>query len=562
MLVSASNGLWYLSCLAEGFAFRRALRDVKGTQVKLLMDTLGRNADTEYGRRYGFATIRSVDEFQERVPLSSYDDYREVIRRIGEGGQRLLTSEPVLVLEPTSGSSSPTKLIPYTATLKGEFQRAVAAWVVDLFGSCPRLLQGQAYWSVTPATRRNHGSGDGPRIGFEEDSEYFGRVQRHLIQSVLAVPPQVRFVEDMKAFRYITLLFLLRSRSLALISVWSPTFLTLLVSYLVDWWPQLVEDIGNGTLTVPASIAPHREENLRCLNRPDQRRAEEIQAAFLTGGSQSAIHARLWPCLRLISCWADAFAGQHVPEMIGLFPQARLQGKGLMATEGVVSFPLVRHAGAVLAIRSHFFEFLPHDDSASGVIRSSSPLLAHQLTLGGRYTVCLTTGGGLYRYELQDLVEVVGHTGMCPLIRFLGRETHVSDRFGEKLNECHVQQALDRLFQRHGVCPTFSMMACEEHGGRHAYTLFIEAQDQPDDVLLRLGLELEEALQQNYHYRYCRDLEQLDLLRVFRVEAAGLETYMEVSQAHGQRAGDIKPLALHRSGGWMRILQGGFIDLT
>ncbi|HZG67546.1 MAG TPA: hypothetical protein VEZ12_12435, partial [Herpetosiphonaceae bacterium] len=56
--------------------------------------------------------------------------------------------------------------------------------------------------------------------------------------------------------------------------------------------------------------------------------------------------------------------------------------------------------------------------------------------------------------------------------------------------------------------------------------------------------------------RYCRELGQLDALKVFRIEGSGLETYLSVCQARGQRAGDIKPTALHHNQGWARSFRG------
>ena len=103
------------------------------------------------------------------------------------------------------------------------------------------------------------------------------------------------------------------------------------------------------------------------------------------------------------------------------------------------------------------------------------------------------------------------------------------------------------------------MVALEAEAGRHAYTLFVEAHEQPDEILRRLGAELETALQENYHYRYCRELGQLDALRVVRIEGGGLETYLSVCQARGQRAGDIKPTALHHDQGWSSFFRGGIL---
>ncbi len=568
MLSLFANTLWFLSCLPENLAFHLARRNVSGTQEKLLLRLLQRNAETDFGRRYNFASIRTAAEYQQRVPLSTYDDYRRDIEAIGGGQPRILTQEPPLLLEPTSGSTAATKYIPYTAALKGEFQRGIAPWIVDLFGHMPGLFWGQAYWSVTPVTRRNARTPGGIPIGFEEDSEYLGGWQRHLLRAVLAVPPLVRLIDDMETFRYVTLLFLLRSRSLALISVWNPTFLTLLLNRLPDWWPLLTTDIAAGTLTSPGPLASDLKQQLISLNRPDPRRAEEIKTIFRQEHDPALIHPRLWPRLRLVSCWTEAQAALHAPELARLLPQAHLQGKGLIATEGFVSLPLLNHPGATLAIRSHFFEFLPiHNSEPKAPWQqftihhslSPPPLLAHQLQTGHQYSVIITTGGGLYRYQLHDLVEVASYWGTCPLLRFVGKESYISDWFGEKLNERRVSESLDRICRRHAVQPVFAMVAYETATG--AYTLFIEAAASADDTLRQVGQALELALQENYHYRYCRQLGQLGPLQLFHIASGGPAAYLSFCQAHGQRAGDIKPLALHRLSGWTEIFQGQTIEM-
>lgn len=57
----------------------------------------------------------------------------------------------------------------------------------------------------------------------------------------------------------------------------------------------------------------------------------------------------------------------------------------------------------------------------------------------------LTTSGGFYRYDLKDLIQVTDFYREVPVIRFLGKADKVSDRFGEKLNEVFVQDALAGL---------------------------------------------------------------------------------------------------------------------
>lgn len=557
MIPFLANGLWYLLLLPDSSAFRRAMQDIATTQRQLLLRLLHRNAQTEWGQRYGFADIRTIQEYQHRVPLTTWDDYQHAVEQISAGQQRVLTHEPVLLLEPTSGSTATTKYIPYTASLKREFQQAVAPWIVNLYTLHPSLLRGQAYWSVSPVTRRNQRTPGGIPVGFDDDSNYFGRVQHWLINQVMAVPPLVRLIEDIDSFRYVSLLFLLRSRSLRFISVWNPTFLTLLVAPLRQWWPLLSHDIAHGTLSTPSPLDANLHRRLAQRNRPDKRRAVAVETICRTNADDAgAIHAALWPGLHTVSCWADAASARHIPTLRRLFPQAQVQGKGLLATEGCVSFPLVGAEGAALAICSHFFEFIPTDPQEGIPRLPTQPMLAHELEAGMTCSVILTSGGGLYRYHLHDLVRVTGFVGRCPLLRFLGKAAHISDHYGEKLHAYHVQQFLDTLLDRAHSDTAFALVACEQYGDTAAYTLFIETAACNDETLLALGRNLESMLCENYHYRYCRDLGQLGALRVFRIARDGTAAYMAQCQRLGQRPGDIKPSVLHQRGGWLRVFAG------
>jgi hypothetical protein len=390
-------------------------------------------------------------------------------------------------------------------------------------------------------------------VGFAHDSEYVGWLQQRLLGAVMAVPPQVRLIENIDSFRYVSLLFLLRRPDLRLLSVWNPSFLTLLVERLAEWWPMLAADIAGGTLSPPGPLAPDIHAQLQPLNRPAPRRAAAVAAICRASEQADERHRQLWPRLRLISCWTEAHAARLVPDMARLFPHAHIQGKGLLATEGCISVPLPGVEGALPALRSHLLEFLPLHDA------TARPLLAHELETGAQYAVVLTTGGGLYRYQLHDIVEMIGRLHACPLLRFVGKQAHISDHVGEKLNAAHVRAALDQVLQQHELAPTFVMLACETLPTGAAYVLFIAAAEASTTQLQRLGAALEARLCNNYHYDYCRSLGQLAALRVFRVAAQAQADYIFHCHADGQRLGDIKPSALHQQSGWLDVFQGALL---
>lgn len=553
MKAALANSLWLAGCLSEAARFRQASRHVAAEQWSLLRHLLAANQETKFGRAHGFSSIRSVREYQRQVPLRDYDGFQEWIDRAAAGELSVLTRDPVRLFEPTGGSSAATKLIPYTESLQREFQKAIRAWVADLFLHHPQLLSGPAYWSVSPLTRLGQKTRGGISIGFEDDASYVGGWQKRLVESVMAVPAGLRRITEMDTFRYLTLLFLVRSQNLKLISVWNPTFLALLVERLPEWGEELAYDLEHGTMRTDRAVP----DELRTRVRPDKCRASELRASLRTAAAPER-HARLWPQLCVISCWADANAASPASHLQAQFPQARIQAKGLIATEGFVSLPLVGDEGAALAVRSHFLEFLPVN--SSGDVDSANPHLAHELERGGRYSVVFTTGGGLYRYQLHDLVEVSGHIHQCPMVRFRGRLGQVSDWFGEKLNEAHVAAILREVFDSLELKPAFAMLACDTREQSPGYVLYIDAIG-PDEWLGQAGAHIETGLCCNYHYRCARELGQLAPLRVFRAAGAAA-IYLAASIKTGQRAGDVKPLALDRRNGWSQIFPGHFVKAS
>jgi len=535
--------------LAGGPAWLRLRRNrhrVQATQRRVLLGILRRAASSEVGQRYAFATIRSVEEYLRRVPVCSYDDLAAQVERIRRGDRGVLTREPVRMLEPTSGSTAATKLIPYTASLQAQFQEAIGAWLFDLYLHRPRLLRGRPYFCVTPLASRQQRADDALPLGFEDDSEYFDPLSALVLRYLLVVPKEVARLQSNENAVYTSLLFLVAARDLSLVSVWSPTFLTGLLKRLPEFAEQMVVDLRSGTLTLGEPEPPELLRALESRLRPDPERSRELRdlAAACDEDQLARLVSRLWPRLSVVSAWADGNAALHVDELTGLLPQSELQPKGLLATEGVVSVPLSRHPeGAALAIGSHFFDFV--DDN--GEVR-----LAHQLQPGCSYGVHLTTGGGLYRYRLGDRVQITGLWGQLPLLRFVEREGAVSDWFGEKLNPQHVVEVVGS-----GLPASSALTACLlalEQEPRPRYVLWTEAVDEGPGCG-DLAAHLEAGLRDSHHYDLCRRSGQLGAAEVRPVAVGAVARARDLRAQHEQRRlGAQKPELLDRRDGWAQYL--------
>lgn len=468
------------------------------------------------------------------------------------GGARLL--------QPTSGSSGGTKFIPYGSLLAKQFAAAIDPWIAGTFLDEPLAMAGKAYWSVSPSTDpdpnvvREFFDGN-PRIpvGFGEDTDYLSPLARLFGKMVMAVPSRVSKLRPHDLWLDETLAYLAGSRDLALISVWSPTFLLSLLE-------ALTRDICRTALLIARGRPPYRPKD-------PARAAEIVKAArkcrieIITPWEKraagrpfdwsvsvaAAFFETLWPGLKVISTWCDGSSAGPASVLRQFFPTVKIQSKGLAATEGIVTIPVPGH-GKVLAYRSHFFEFI----EPSG----NRPLFAWELRKGCEYEVVMTTAGGLYRYRLGDRVRVSGRFGSVPCLDFIGRTGIRADLAGEKLEEEFVSSRLFDSLGRAGIDPGFAMIA--PMTGRCGYGLFISPRCQmSSEAVSRLESDLDEGLSRNFHYAHARAIGQLEQIRVLIVsrEINPWKIHAErMATLKRTRTGNIKLAVLETQDGWEEYL--------
>ena len=468
------------------------------TQLQLLRRIIDRNRDSEFGKRYDFRSVRTIDDYQRRVPLHDYDDFRADIDRMMAGEKNVLVADDVQLFETTGGSTGGSKSLPFTDASLKAIRRAVLPWLDDLITSRPGISRGKAYWSISPAVRQQSQTSGGIPIGITNDAAYFGADLAQSIGRTLAVPASVASIQSFSEWRSETLCHLVGCRNLSFVSVWSPTFFL-----------QLLDAISDNVELI--------------ANKVDPNRAVELREIF----SEEPIQWQdLWPTLDTISCWCSSSSRRYAKDLADGFPKASIQGKGLLATEGVVTVPLADASAPVLAVDSGFYEFA----AENGVI-----VVPWELETGQTYSVLLTTEAGLYRYRLGDRVRVSGWYEATPCLEFIGRYGGGSDLCGEKLTEEFVETAL-------GEIPGFGFLVPIAKP-RPAYLLML------DEAIVNTGQQQYVAsiadgkLMDNPQYRYAREIGQLPQIEPHRI-ADPLGTYKNICMQSGQRLGDIKPAAL------------------
>ncbi len=543
------NALWRLATRSDAVAFDRGAPLAREVQERQLLSLIARNSKTAFGRDHDFSAVRSLADFRACVPLRTYEELAPWIDRVVRGEGDVLTSERILLFEPSGGTSGGTKLIPYTRSLRREIRRAVAPWIRDVFRRHPRARSGRGYWSISPVDRDTARTPGGTPIGFDDDAGYLGRAGT-IIARTFVVPPAVRHMRHVDNFLYLTASCLLRAADLAIVSVWNPTMLALLTDAIDRHMESMARDIRDGTVTLP--VNDEAIPMLRTFRRAPARAAAVESAMRLPSTQQRLAH--LWPRLSLISCWADGAARTHASRLEQLFPEVHIQPKGLVATEGVVTIPLGPDDAQVPAFSAHFLEFVP--------VEGGEARCVDELENSRDYSVVMTTGGGLYRYLLKDRVRVEGLYLGLPVLRFIGREA-TCDIVGEKLDEVHVRRVLERVFTEKSVSPGFTMLAPEPSDRGGHYVMFVELHSSCDDTTAgQIRLRVDDALGENFHYRHAREVGQLGPLQLYRVGSDAASAYVSRCLEDGQRLGDIKPVTLDRRPGWGAVLGGRRVGHT
>lgn len=512
--------------------FDASLSETRSAQEEKLLAIIDRHSQTAFGQAYDFATVRTVDQFRARVPLSTYVNYIPYVEAIKGGNTNVLTSDPVERLHLSSGTNGTAKCIPFTESLRQEFFAGIGPWMANLTERYPEAMSGASHWVVSPPCTRAISEPSAVPIGFDEDESYFPVSMRKTFADSSALPDAIRTLTSSTEFYYATALFLLQRDDLSLLSLWSPSYFTLILDTIRENREALLRDLHDGC------VVPTATEILRSAANPT--RAKTLEGTL----TESRWHD-VWPRLRLISCWKDGWSALGAEELAEKFPGTHVQGKGLLATEAFFTLPYEAHPASeeapVLSVCSHFFEFLKRDGEDS--------LLAHELTVGEEYEIVVTTSGGLYRYRMGDRVRCEGWLGTAPRLRFLGRAGAVSDLCGEKLEGGHVERILKRTLTERRVSagPIFLAPLAGSRPPRYGLYIHVESSDGVD--LNGIAQEIDEGLRENFYYDQCRRAGQLGPPAARMLDAKNKNDYLARRRTL-HRDGTVKWKALETTGGW------------
>ncbi|MGE4178114.1 MAG: GH3 auxin-responsive promoter family protein [Thermoleophilia bacterium] len=441
--------------LREGFRdarFEAATRDPARAQARVLARLLARNRDTAFGREHRFAALAGAADYRTAVPMRDYEGFRPYVRQMLAGQGGVLTAAPPVMFTITSGSTGEPKMIPVTAAWREELAQLNRLWLLRALRDHRACLDGKTLFVASPAVE-GHTEGGVP-LGAMSGVSY--QRMPWVVRRQASIPYAVCLLADYQA-RYFATVRLALGASLSIIATPNPSTLIRLAETLRAHGPAMVRAVADGTLGLPgapvfgahvdAEARAKAEAQLAAALRPDPARARALEAVLAAHGELRP--AAVWPALRLIGCWLGGSAGLQAGGLARHYGDVPLRDLGLIASEGRMTIPVEDGSPAgVLAVHRNFYEFVAEE----GIEDAAPPVaLAHELEVGRRYYLVLTGGNGLYRYDINDIVEVRGFHNRTPQVAFVRKGRDVASITGEKLHLNHVQAGVRAAERRLGV---------------------------------------------------------------------------------------------------------------
>jgi hypothetical protein len=395
------------------------------------------------------------------------------------------------------------------------------------YRACPAAFAGKAFGIMGAAVEGQLDSG-----------HIVGSVSGHLYQSLprsvrsrFVVPPDVLGIADYDLKYLVILRLALSQPHVTYLGAPNPSTFLRLLDVLNSRREVLIDSLATGRFDALDGLAPQLRAIIARQLTTDRDRAARLR-------SLSALtFANVWPEIRLVTTWTSGSCGIALESVRRtLSPGTMVMELGYQSSEcrGTIALE-PETAGGLPTLHHHFLEFAEQDAWDRGLREC---LTLGQLARGRRYYVLFTTAAGLYRYFMNDLVEVTGFFYRSPLLRFVQKGRGVTSLTGEKLYEAQAIEAIQDAAARCGVRSSFFVLVADEQAP--AYRLYAHIDEGPRDADT-MGRIVDERLGElNIEYRGKRASGRLGPLAVLWLRGGTADAYKLAAVRAGQREGQFK----------------------
>lgn len=423
--------------------FEEITKSASEVNKQLMLDIVRRNADTEYGKKYDFDEIHTLEDFKEKVPFSCYDDYAPYIDRMVKNDEKgLITNDPIVHYALTSGSVDNPKKIPVSEETIRQYREYMSQFA---FAVIDKKLQGK--WKKGRGLNLME-------VKFETlpNGLFAGSISgrgayslKDFLFLMFTSPKEAVFPKEVMDTKYLHLRFALVEQDLSYIISAFMTAASDLMKYLETNWEMFVYDIEHGTINSEIKIPDDVRKIVEAQLKPNPKRAEELKKEFIKG-FQNPIIPRIWPKLAFIFAIGSGSFSVYTDKMRYYLGDIPIFFSVYAASESIMAIcNEIESQEFVLIPDTAFYEFIPLDEKHSNEV-----LTMEQLEVGKDYEIVLTNKSGFFRYKIKDVVRVVGWYNNAPKIQFVYRLNQMVSIAGEKTTEECITWAVKEFVKEVG----------------------------------------------------------------------------------------------------------------
>lgn len=530
-------------------------KDPMKAQRKTLKKILSKNKNCEYGKKYNFKDIHSIDEYRAKVPLTKYEDYEPYVERMIHNKENNLMFSGLNVRYcSSSGSVGKPKILPKSVKDLWNmqcigFSCSVATayhYLKDVKGIKMPSQRGPLVLILTGHKLEDgkmcNGAGQIPLLYLKPLLGMFSTSPASLL-----IPEH----EELLDTSYLQLRFALEDRKVSYLESIVVTLLTTMFDYLEENWEMLCDDIEKGIINPNIKITPELRKAYSKKFKPNPERAAELRREF-EKGFDTPIAPRIWPKLT----WAHGMVGstlkvyvEKLRKSIGDIP---IHNMGYAAAEGFFAMPteLDVHDGVLLP-HCIFFEFIPIDDDVEDETESDNPktLLIDELEVGKKYEIVVSNFSGLYRYRIEDVVQVTKMYNNTPRIELLYRKNLDMNVANEKTTTQMCDYCAKNIAKRSGKEYTQFSYYPDFSTKPPRYCLLVEPKEAVTEEERQQMIEImdEEFCEVNEKYAKYRRWGMLNRPEILILKNKTYWDYREMLRAKGVVLNQIKPVTVINS---------------
>lgn len=537
--IGVTDSLMWLKMLLVKHVHLRSLNSDAATpdtcQRAVLKRILEQNKNTALGKRYDFAAIIGVEDFIKNLPVHGYEELRPYIEKQIETGEFAIIPEKPIMYAQTSGTTGKAKYIPILKGTIDSYKRAQYIFSFIQRRAIPKIFAGKILAIVSPAIE-GHLS-DGTPYGSMSGLVY--QNMPDIILSKYVLPPAIFEIADYEAKYRMISAFALREADITCLATANPSTLIRISEIIRRHGDALIEFVATGNFDVlGVQLNNEQKKQFACSAAPNPQRAKALKS--LNHSKGELVFADIWPNLQGVVVWTSGNCALLLPKLKNrLRDETKIIEMGYLSSEfrGTITIDCERNLG-VPTLQDNFFEFAEVDSWDSG---NHDTLLLSQLETGKKYYIIVTTPHGLYRYFINDIIEVTGRYRNTPTITFVQKGKGVTNLSGEKLYESQVIAAAANATKAHGITPEFFMMLADRQD--FSYRFYIESTDGFD--VLSFAKKLNASLGElNIEYRSKAQSGRIKCADVKRLKTGTREAYKSSCIQAGQREGQFKVVKL------------------